>query len=161
MGGAVNTKYCETCGETLPHNRRGALWEKAKYCSTKCAAAARSKASIETAATIPLRTCEQCGGAIAYRHSGMAHYQRVRFCSKSCASRAVPRRNTPPRKQAATELDTDKATIRQYLEDTIRAMEIAQIAVTDNPLKALPPQVKRLWCPVRHTYYTAIVEVLR
>lgn len=159
MGGAVNTKYCETCGKTIPHNRRGALWEKAKYCSTKCAAAARSKASLETAATIPLRTCEQCGNPIPYnRRYGLGEYAKRIYCSVSCASKVGGRR--PKSRQVNVNASFD-ATIREYLDDTATAMEIAQIAVTDNPLKCLPPETKRLWCPVRHTYYTAIVEVLR
>jgi hypothetical protein len=31
----------------------------------------------------------------------------------------------------------------------------------DFPLKGLPPRVKRSWCPMRHTYYQALVMELR
>lgn len=155
----MNTKHCEICGETIPYKQRGARYPEMKYCSRRCAAAGRSKAAQANAAAMPLRPCKQCGNPIPYnRKYGPGEYAKRVYCGASCASKVGGRR--PKSRQVNVNASFD-ATIREYLDDTATAMEIAQIAVTDNPLKCLPPQVKRLWCPVRHGWYSATVAVLR
>lgn len=105
------------------------------------------------------RYCEHCGNPIQYHpKQGAARYRMRRFCCQSCASIAVPRVVLNSRRTVGTD---DASLVRAYIDDIIAEMERAMIAVTDNPLKTLPPQVKKLWCPMRHKYYVAMIGVIR
>ena len=87
--GAVNTKNCmRRCGGNDPHNRRAHYGERRSIAAQSALRRHDPKHRLKTAATIPLRTCEQCGNPIPYnRRYGLGEYAKRIYCSVSCASK--------------------------------------------------------------------------
>ena len=144
-------KTCPVCGKTLERKSYEGrkTFEQRRCCSRECADEYKR---MQSASKVTTRYCEHCGGVIPINpNKHISLYALRRFCSGSCSRRHIL-------------MDHDTAmdnAVRAYLDDYAVAMEIAQCAVMDFPIRTLAPRVKRLWCPVRHHYYTALIGEIR
>mgnify|MGYP003406246955 CR=1 FL=1 len=143
---------CLCCGGEIVRNQHHspAKHARRKYCSPACYYVSKVKA-------VPDRYCLCCSALLVQRDGERkGHFAARQYCNYSCSNKGNASLTRKRMRDVSYGIAAEK-----YVQGVMAELEVAQIAITDHPLIALPPQVRRLWNPITHSYYTAIVRALR